>query len=86
MTPAVLKQLLRGHARQSIMSLSAGGGAFIRPESTPMVAHNRDLAAQEGRQRLVADLPELRSLTQLQCSIPSTPTAIACSTAAVPCA
>ena len=58
MTPAVLQQLLRGHARQSIMALSAGGGAFIRPESTPRVGHNRDLAAQEGRQRLVADLPD----------------------------
>jgi hypothetical protein len=37
MTPAVLQQLLRGHARQSIMALSASGGSFIRPESTPMV-------------------------------------------------
>ena len=58
MTPAVLRQLLRGHARRSIIALSAGGGSFIRPESTPMVGHNRDLAAQEGRQCLVADLPD----------------------------
>ena len=39
MTPAVLQQLLRGHARRSIIALIAGGGSFIRPESTPMVGH-----------------------------------------------
>jgi hypothetical protein len=58
MTPAVLRQLLRGHARRSIIALIAGGGSFIRRGSTPMVGHNRDLAAREGRPYLVADLAD----------------------------